>query len=210
MGVLEPVTLVAPINNSTLYCKDARILFNLNDGNGLIIIYVTVSNNTGVFNYTSTRNPELFSAIAFKPFDKVSFVSQDICEGENVVSIRTYGDESFSSEKTFMFNYKESLLAVNEDTEAITAPKFKSLLLMTNDTLKAYNRTPIDMDNPSSNESKIYKNYFSFINNSLYDLNNWININYPGLNRIRTKSLIGINAISKKIYNNLLNFIIHL
>lgn len=210
MSVLEPVSLIAPINNSTVYCKNPRVLFNLNAGNDSIIIYITLTNANGVYNYTSTRNPDLFSAISFKAYDHVAFASNDICEGENFISIRAYDNEYFSSEQSFLFNYKEPLLAINNETELISATKFKHLLIMANDTLRAYNKTPIDMDNPSSNESKIYRNYFSQINNNMYELSDWINVNYSGLNRIKTKNIIGIIKITKNIYNNLLNFIINL
>jgi hypothetical protein len=81
---------------------------------------------------------------------------------------------------------------------------------MTNDTLKAYSKSEVVIDLPTANVSKIYKNYFSIINNNLYDLNKWINDNYPGLNRIYIKDIIGSVKITKKIYNNLLNFIIDL
>jgi hypothetical protein len=210
MGTLEPVTLIAPINNSTLYCKNPRILFNLNDGNKLLIIYITLSNSKGIYTYTSTSNPDLFSALAFKPFDKVAFIPNDIAIGENKISIRTYEDGSFSSEQSFIFNYKECLLSIQNTTESISSQNFKYLLMMTNDTLKAYNKTQINMVLPVSNQSKIYRSFFSTINNSLYDLSNWINDSYPGLNRIKSKDIIGLSLIYKKFYNNLLNFIIDL
>lgn len=210
MGTLEPVTLVAPINDSILYCKAPRILFNLNDGTGNLIIYISLTNDNGIYNYTSTRNPELFSALAFKAYDKVTFTPKDVCVGENKISIRVYDNESFSSEQDFIFTYKECLLAINDDLEIISALKFKYLYIMTNDTLKAYSNDPLDMSLPGSNATKIYRNYFSSVNKALYDLNKWINDTYPGLNRIYTKDIIGTVKITKKIYNNLLNLIIDL
>lgn len=207
MGTLEPVTLVAPINNSTIYCKNPRILFNLNDGNDLLIIYITLTNDRGVFNYTSARNPELFSATAFNSFDKIVFTPSDVYIGINKVEIRVYDNNTFSSERSFVFNYKESLLAINEETESISVTKFRYLYTMTNDTLKAYNMDPIEITMPVSNESKILKNYFIAINNILYDLNKMINETYPGLNRTKIKDIISVTKITKKIYNNLLNFI---
>jgi hypothetical protein len=210
MTTLEPVTLVAPIDNSTLYCKSPRILFDLNDGVDNLIIYISLENDIGIYNYTSTRNPELFSALAFKAYDKVAFTPKDVCVGTNKITIRVYDNESFSSEQSFIFNYKEPLLAVNNDQTLINALHFKYLVIMTNDTLKAYSKSEVVIDLPTANVSKIYKNYFSIINNNLYDLKKWINDNYPGLNRIYIKDIIGSVKITKKIYNNLLNFIIDL
>lgn len=206
--MLEPVTLIAPINNSTIYSNNPRIIFNLNDGEGSLIIYITLSNSKGIFNYTSSRNSELFSKLAYNAFDNVTFISKDIVEGENKISIRVYDNIAFTSEKDFAFIYKESLLAINDEVEAITAAKYKYLLTMTNDTLTAYGKPIITIDLPIANESKLYKNYFNVINNSLYDLNNWININYPGLNKIKTKQLIGLSPFDKKTYNNILNLIV--
>lgn len=205
---LESIKLIAPICNSTVYCKTPRILFKLNDGDGLLVIYITITNNKGIFNYTSTRNPELFSALAFKAYDNVAFYSNDIDVGENKVAIRIYDNNSFSHEESFVFNYQESPLAINNELELITAARIKLLIDMTNNTLKAYGRQTVDINIPISNESKIYRNYFSTLNNALYDLNDFINTNYHGLNRIKTKDIIGVIPIYKKIYTNILNYIL--
>ena len=50
--------------------------------------------------------------------------------------------------------------------------------------------------------------YFSKLNDNLYNLNKWINDNYPGLNRIYNKKILSYAPISKEIYNSILQMII--
>lgn len=209
MGRIDKPLITAPKHESIVYTKVPRILIDINNAdNDLLIAYVSLRNDKGIFNYTSSKNPELFSAISFKHNSSFCFIPKDVIEGENKISVRLYDNKNFSEETVIVFNYKEPLLnKVNVDDQLITASNYKLLVNMANETLKAYNKEILDVTLPIANERKIYKNYFSEINNKMYDLNNWINENYPGLNRIRTKRLITNTIISRDIFNDLLSYI---
>ena len=208
--MINKVLIKYPINDSTLYCKKPRILFNLNNTK-LTTIYIKLNNNNGVFNFISTKNPENFSAIAFKNNDNICFIPDYVCEGENIVSIRACIDGEFSNEQEIKFYYEKPTLAINNELEPITANNYKKLFIMTKETLKAYNRDIEELNNiilPVSNYNKIYMSYFSKLNDNLYNLNKWINDNYPGLNRIYNKKILSYAPISKEIYNSILQMII--
>lgn len=207
--MLNQIKYIAPLNDSIIYCNKPRILFNLNN-NKKCIVYITVKNDNGIFNYTSTRNPQNFSSIVFDKFSNITFIPDNIAIGENYITIRLYDNEDFNSDVSIVFIYKEPLIEINNKTTPITSSEYKKLWIMARDTLKAYGKDTSELDNivlPVANYTKIYKSYFSRINNNLYDLNKWINDNYPGLNRIYTKEIIAYNNISKKIYNSILTMI---
>ena len=209
MSRIDSATIVAPINNSTLYTEKPRILFKTNySDNELIIPYITIKNKNGIFVYTSTRNPDMFSCIVKKADSNFVFIPNNIAEGENQINIRLYDGEYFSNETSIVFNYIPCLIsAVNSETK-ITANLYKNLVTMTNHTLIAYNKDSLSITIPLPNENKIYRRYFSEINNKLYDMNNWINENYPGLNRYREYKIINIDIIRSDMFNSLLQYIL--
>lgn len=206
---INKIKYFAPVEGSVIYCSSPRILFNINNKN-TCIVYVTIKNDNGIFNYTSTRNPKNFSSITYSDFTNAVFIPDNIAPGENHVTIRAFDNEDFSEDVSVIFTYKDSLIEINNKTEIITSDKYKKLWTMTKNTLKAYNQDTDEIDNivlPTANHTKIYKSYFSRINDNLYNLNKWINDNYPGLNRIYSKEIIAFNSISKKIYNSILTMI---
>lgn len=204
------VLIKYPLNDSILYCNKPRILFNLNNTE-LATIYIKLNNDAGVFNFTSSKNPENFSSIAFKENDNICFIPDFISEGENIISIRACIDGEFGYEQEVKFYYTKPTLIINNNTELITANKYKKLFVMAKETLKAYGRDLEELNNivlPVANFNKIYMRYFSKLNDNLYELNKWINENYPGLNRIYNKKILSYAPISKEIYNSILQMII--
>ena len=199
----------APLNNSVLYCRKPRILFNINNEKNSII-YIKLKNSQGIFNYTSSKNPELFSAVSFNNNENIVFIPEDTVEGENYLYIRVLCEDEFSREYKTCYIYKKPLLNEMDNTIKITADIYKKIMQMTLETLKAYNWDTDKVDNivsPVADKIKIYKSYFSRINDSLYDLNTWINENYPGLNRYYDKELIAFSPIKLKIYNSIIKLI---
>lgn len=209
--MLEKAAIIAPINNSILYSKEPRILFKTNNiDSEFVIPYITLKNESGIFTFTSTRNPDMFNTVSIKGNSSIVFIPKNIIEGENEISIRLYDGKYFSEENVITYIYKiPTISIVPSNTIRITSSLYKELLTMTNNTLKAYGKDSLEISTPISNESKIYKNYFSEINNKLYDLTNWINENYSGLNRYREKKIINIGLIKSSMLNDLLLYITH-
>lgn len=209
--MLEKAAIIAPINNSILYSKEPRILFKTNNiDSEFVIPYITLKNESGIFTFTSTRNPDMFNTVSIKGNSSIVFIPKNIIEGENEISIRLYDGKYFSEENVITYIYKiPTITIVPSNTIRITSSLYKELLTMTNNTLKAYDKDLLEISTPISNESKIYKNYFSEINNKLYDLTNWINENYSGLNRYREKKIINIGLIKSSMLNDLLLYITH-
>lgn len=209
--MLEKAAIIAPINNSILYSKEPRILFKTNNiDSEFVIPYITLKNESGIFTFTSTRNPDMFNTVSIKGNSSIVFIPKNIIEGENEISIRLYDGKYFSEENVITYIYKiPTISIVHSNTIRITSSLYKELLTMTNNTLKAYDKDLLEISTPISNKSKIYKNYFSEINNKLYDLTNWINENYSGLNRYREKKIINIGLIKSSMLNDLLLYITH-
>lgn len=207
---IEAAKIICPINNSIIYTDKPRIIFTTNDSDRNILIpYITIKNNIGVFVYTSTRNPEMFSSLSFKKYSHITFIPNNLAEGENIISIRLYNGKRFSIQSAINITYIKPLInEVNNNTK-ITANLYKDLITMCNDTLIAYGKDKINVTIPIKNENKIYRNYFSEVNNKLYDLRNYLNENYPGLNRYKEKQIIKKDIIKADLFNDLLDYILY-
>ena len=207
---IEAAKIICPINNSIIYTDKPRIIFTTNDSDrNILISYITIKNNIGVFVYTSTRNPEMFSSLSFKKYSHITFIPNNLAEGENIISIRLYNGKRFSIQSAINITYIKPLInEVNNNTK-ITANLYKDLITMCNDTLIAYGKDKINVTIPIKNENKIYRNYFSEVNNKLYDLRNYLNENYPGLNRYKEKQIIKKDIIKADLFNDLLDYILY-
>lgn len=207
---IEAAKIICPINNSIIYTDKPRIIFTTNDSDRNILIpYITIKNNIGVFVYTSTRNPEMFSSLSFKKYSHITFIPNNLAEGENLISIRLYNGKRFSIQSAINITYIKPLInEVNNNTK-ITANLYKDLITMCNATLIAYDKDKVNITIPIKNESKIYRNYFSEVNNKLYDLRNYLNENYPGLNRYKEKQIIKKDIIKADLFNDLLDYILY-
>lgn len=206
MSYIAPVNNIMPINNAILYTEKPRILFELVTEDYFSIIYIAIKNNNGIFVYTSSKNPELFSSINFSGRSKIVFTPEKLDLGNNTIIIYVYNNGEFSSQKEINIIYETPLLDLNQETEIISAEKYNKLLIMSNNTLEAYTKEKLKLEPVIANKTLILRKYFSKINDALFDLNNWINVNYPGLNRINEKQIIR-KTISKNMYNNILNLI---
>lgn len=208
----KPILIQYPKDKSIIYSKHPRILMQLQDDMSRenAIIYVTLKNQDGVFNYTSIMNPKNFSAIAFNNNAKLAFTCDDFSYGKNRLSIAVYHDNDFSENEILDIIYEEPLLNINNDYFPISTDVYEKLLIMTNSTLDAYSRDKLDIKLPIKNITSINRQYFREINNALYDLNSWINKTYPGLARIKIKQIINMKKISLDIYNSLIDLIINL
>ena len=207
---IEAAKIICPINNSIIYTDKPRIIFTTNDSDRNILIpYITIKNNIGVFVYTSTRNPEMFSSLSFKKYSHITFIPNNLAEGENLISIRLYNGKRFSIQSAINITYIKPLInEVNNNTK-ITANLYKDLITMCNATLIAYDKDKVNITIPIKNESKIYRNYFSEVNNKLYDLRNYLNENYPGLNIYKEKQIIKKDIIKADLFNDLLDYILY-
>lgn len=202
------LTIELPINNSTIYDLTPRILIDLSIDN-VSVIYVTLINSKGVFKYSSRSNPELFSKTAFNKATKFCFTPLDTCFGLNKIYIKYQCNEKFSEYKTLTFNINSIELDI--ESSLITTDLYSRLVEVTNDILYAYNRPSLDVTLPIKNKTKIYSNYFSIIINALYEVNDYINNNYPGMNRYKVKPFLKNKIkISKSIFDIIIDLILNL
>lgn len=208
----KQLTIDYPVDESILYMKEPRILMTLPDDikKENAIIYITLDNESGVYNYTSIKNAKYFSAIAFKANRKIAFYSPDMVEGRNRFYISVYHDTRFSEESIIDIVYVKPKLTISNIPVPASADNYKMLLDMANSTLIAYGQEQLDIQLPIANETKIDRKYFSKINNKLYYLNNWINDTYPGLARLKEKKIISFKCMSLDIWNALLDLVLNL
>ena len=202
------INIIAPINNSIIYDLKPRILVEL-DSNSTSVIYATLINSKGTFKYSSRSNPELFSKIAFNKAVNFCFTPLDTCYGLNKLYIKYQCNEKYSEYKTLTFNI--NTIELDTDNNLITTDLYSRLVEITNNILIAYKRPSLSITLPTINESKIYSNYFSIIINALYEVNDYINNNYPGMNRYKIKPFLKSKIkISKSILDSIIDLILNL
>lgn len=205
-------TLVAPKQSFIIYDPRPRILFNIpaETNNDNVTIYVTLNGTT----YNSATSSSAFSSSSFASNSKMVFIPpKDLVTGANTISIKSYDGYQYSPETTYTINYAVKKLGElgPSSEQKITAAYYETLKGMIVDTLRAYNQTVSSTLTPTSNVTKIEAKYFSDLSNKIYGLNSWINTNYPGLNRNKTKPDIGTSKkITKDINNKLLDVITNL
>lgn len=200
--------LVAPKNTAPIYDPRPRILFDIPNekDSDSVSAYITV-NNVAYNSSTSSA----FNKTTYSSGDKLVFVPPtNLNSGSNTIKIKLYDGYQYSEEESYTINYTPSeLLVINDsNAEPITAEKYNTLKLMMNNTLKAYGQTSSGSYTPVKNETKIDYKIYNDLWTKIYALNNWINNNYSGLNRVKTKPDIAFKKIiSKEVYNKILDVI---
>lgn len=202
----EPAILMYPV--SVIYDTTPRILLNTNgDYNGdELTIKISINGQ----NYNSATSSAFNKSSYNADKDKIVFIPPTLNIGVNTFTIKTNDGYQDSNESTFIINCATPLLNTISDTADvfITPATYISLSSMVSNTRIAYGLTIFNAENMISKESFVTASSFNALYENIIQVNNWINNNYPGKNRVKTKPLIAkSNLIGKNIHNGILEVI---
>lgn len=206
----SPVQIVYPSNK--VYDAQPRILFNTKGDVNNDSVTIVVTQNGEVFN--SATSTSMFNKTSFSPNgDKGVFIPKALREGINTLTFKVFDGYEYSSETTVNITYQLPLLnEIGENNDVLISKNvYDKLVTMINDSRAAYGIDRTAFNEVTSNNTFVLSTEFNKLYNAISDVNSYINNNYPGLNRSKTKPNISKNnLISKQVHNSILDVITNL
>lgn len=204
-----PPKLMYP--QSALYDKTPRLLFDYQgDANKESVIVKIVINGQSYNSATSSA----FNKTNYSNTDyKIVFIPPSLNVGNNTIKIKSNDGSQDSDEATFNVEYREPLLyplTANHEL-IITSDIYNKLIKMIDASRIAYKYGNFRPNIPVVNETLITSEHWHTLYNTVVEITNWINNNYPGKNRNKSKpNITKGNYIYKDIVNNILEIITNL
>lgn len=202
----EAPLLMYPL--SLIYDRSPRLLLQTNGDMNNDTLNIKININGQDFNSATSSN---FDKASYSSMgDKIAFKCPNLNIGKNTIKLIAYDGYQNSNERIVEVEYKEPLLRsieVNQDV-FISSQVYSSFTKMIGDTRKAYSYGVFNPTQPTSGETKITSTTFNTLYDTIYEITEWINTNYPGENKIKNKpNIITGSFVTKLIYNSILEII---
>lgn len=198
--------------SSKVYDDQPRILFETKGDKNNDSLNVVVTYNGQIYN--SATSASMFNKTSFDANgDKGVFIPPKLNEGINTFKFKVYDGYQYSAEATFNVEYKlPSLTQIGTNTDVIFSKiVYDKFITMIQDSRKAYGLVSSSYETVVSGQTFVKATEINKMYNSILDVNSFINNNYPGLNRSKTKPNISKNnLISKQVHNSILDIITNL
>lgn len=132
--------------------------------------------------------------------------------GTNDIKIKVNDGYQDSDEMSYKITYEEPTLSkIDKQDLIITKEIYDKFTVMINDIRKAYGQSQYKFPAVTQNSTLILTDYFNTLYNKASDVNNFLNVNYPGKDRKKIKPIIiNSNFIKKDIYNSIVDIITNL
>ena len=198
------VQLVAPV--SKIHSKKPRILLRMGKEDFNMDMHLIVTQNGKTYN--SKDDSSLFNKSYYSSREYASFIPKyDLTPGNNTFKIASSTSLLESNAITITVTYeKEDVSKISNNTTKITSEYFNKLNVLTNNTLRAYNKEVSNIE--FAKKDLIRYREISTLYNNLFNLNNYINTNFKGLSRNYTQTtLLKGSSISKNIPNTMIDII---
>lgn len=206
----SPVQIIYP--SSKVYDAQPRILFKTKGDKNNDSVTVVVTHNGEVFN--SATSTSMFNKTSFDPLDDNGvFIPKKLKEGINTIKVKVFDGYEYSQEISLDITYQLPLLNTIGDNNDVLISKvvYDKFTTMINDSRLAYGLGAIAFNSVTANNTFITSTDFNKLYTSISDVNNFINNEYPGLTRSKTKPIISKNnLISKQVHNSILDIITNL
>lgn len=198
--------------SSKIYDAKPRILFQTNGDKNNDSLSIVVTHNGEVFN--SATSASMFNKTSFDASgDHGVFIPKILKEGINTLKFKAFDGYQYSPEVTFNIEYKTPSLnpiGANNDI-LISKAVYDKFITMITDSRKAYGLAQSSYNSVTSNQTFVTATDFNKLYTTILEVNSYINNNYPGLNRSKTKPNISKNnLISKEVHNSILDIIVNL
>lgn len=198
---------------SFIYDRRPRILLKTagDTNNDTLTVKVTINNTE----YNSIVNTSSFNKSYFNPSDdKIVFIPPtNLNIGRNTIKVKVNDTMQDSDETTITIECVEPTLTQIGDREEryITKATHDKLVTMISNSRVAYGLPVYSPSSVATGTTFITQARFDELYTNLINVTDWINTNYSGLNRTKTKPTISKHMlINKKIHNAMLEIITNL